>query len=79
MLLVERGCNEASILKLKPTPFDLWLNTTDPIDVAFRQRVMRERRIPLLDAIRFCAERHPSGAPRAELRRDEPRRDTGSC
>ena len=65
MLLVERGAQQASILKLRPTPFDLWLNTTDPVDVGFRARVQRERRASLLDAIRFCAEHHPHGAPRA--------------
>jgi hypothetical protein len=65
MLLVERGTSEASILKLKPTPFDLWLNTTDPVDVGFRDRVRRERGRGLLDAIRFCAKHHPAGAPKA--------------
>ena len=64
MLLVERGQNEASILRLKPTPFDLWLNTTDPVDVGFRLAVQKERGLSLVDAIRFCAEHHPTGAPR---------------
>ena len=65
MLFVERGQNEASILRLKPTPFDLWLNTTDPVDVGFRQVVQKERGLSLVDAIRFCAQHHPTGAPRA--------------
>lgn len=67
MMLVERGTGDASVLRLRPTPFDLWLNTTDPVDVGFRDRVRRERRCSLVDAIRFCAKNHPTGAPRGPV------------
>ena len=71
MLLVERGTGDASVLKLRPTPFDLWLNTTDPVDVGFRDRVRSERRCSLVDAIRFCAANYPNGAPRAGAERKD--------
>ena len=77
MLFVERGASSAStggggerasILRLVPTAWDLWLNTTDPADVGFRDRVIKDRGLSLLEAIRFCAEHHPGGAPRSEER-----------
>ncbi|MBI1944657.1 MAG: ATP-binding protein [Deltaproteobacteria bacterium] len=71
LLLVERAAGEASVLRLRPTAFDLWLNTTDPADVGFRERVRRERGLSLLDAVRHCAKHHPNGAPRARTPNDE--------
>ncbi|MCC7075073.1 MAG: ATP-binding protein [Deltaproteobacteria bacterium] len=71
MLLVERGAGEASVLRLRPTAFDLWLNTTDPVDVGFRERVRRERGLSLLDAVRHCATHHPNGAPRPRPTNDQ--------
>jgi hypothetical protein len=78
MLFVERGAvsssscsggggavGHASILRLVPTPCDLWLNTTDPTDVGFRDRIIRDKGLTLHEAIRFCAEHYPKGAPRA--------------
>jgi hypothetical protein len=59
------GNGSASILRLVPTACDLWLNTTDPTDVGFRDRIIRERGLSLHEAVRFCAEHHPKGAPRS--------------
>lgn len=69
MLFVERGSvsaagGQSSILRLVPTPCDLWLNTSDPTDVGFRNRIIKDRGLSLLEAVRFCAEHYPTGAPR---------------
>lgn len=71
MLLVDRAVGRASVLRLVPTAFDLWLNTTDPVDCGFRARVMKERGLTMLEAIRFCAERYPKGAPTEREARDD--------
>jgi hypothetical protein len=68
LLLVDRAGNDASVLQLRPTAFDLWLNTTNPADVAFRDRLRMEKGLSLVEAIRFCAEHHPTGAPKPEAR-----------
>jgi hypothetical protein len=46
-----------------PTPFDYWINTTNAVDVGFRDRVERELKVSKLDAIRYCASQFPTGAP----------------
>lgn len=69
LLLVDRAQKEAAVLQVRPTPFDLWLNTTRPEDVALRARVMRERGLSMLEAIRFCADMHPTGAPARDAMR----------
>lgn len=63
LLLLDRDIRSASVVRLRPTPFDLWLNTSNPRDVAFRSRVMTERGMSYLDAMDFCAKHHPTGAP----------------
>ena len=64
VLFVDRVAGDASILRNFPTAFDLWLNTTNPADVALRDRVKREEGVSMAQAIRLCAERYPQGAPR---------------
>lgn len=64
LLLVDRAGNDASVLQLRPTAFDLWLNTTNPADVAYRDRIRKEHGLSLVEAIRRCAEEHPAGAPK---------------
>jgi conjugal transfer ATP-binding protein TraC len=64
ILFVDRTTSGATVLRSKPTPFDLWINTTNPADVGFRERVRRERNVSMAEAIRYCAENHPQGAPR---------------
>lgn len=64
ILLVDRAKNLSTVCRLKPTPFDLWLNTSKPRDVAFRDSIQRERQLSSLEAIRFCADNHPHGAPK---------------
>ena len=56
ILLVDRTANDASVLRNYPTSFDLWLNTTNPADVARRERIRRERGISMVDAIRACSQ-----------------------
>lgn len=62
----EAGAEETTVVRLKPTPFDLWLNTTDAADVGFRNRLMAEKDLSLVDAIAYAAEHYPNGAPKEQ-------------
>ncbi len=62
----------AAVLQYRATPFEIWLNTTDPADITLRKRVMEDRRLSLLDAIKFLAERYPKGAAHGEAKRSAP-------
>ncbi|MFZ9890020.1 MAG: VirB4 family type IV secretion system protein, partial [Myxococcota bacterium] len=61
LLMVDRAQSEAAVLQLRPTPFDLWLNSTNPADVGFRARLQKERGLSIVDALRACAEEFPRG------------------
>lgn len=63
VLYVDSNGDDVSVLRLFPTPFELWLNTTNPKDRELRERVRRERGLSMLEAIRFCAAHYPKGAP----------------
>jgi hypothetical protein len=65
ILFVDRAVNDATVLRYYPTPFDLWLNTTSPQDVGFRERLRRDRGLSMAQAIKVCADEFPRGAPRA--------------
>lgn len=70
LLLVDRAKQESAVCRLKPTAFDLWLNTSKPEDVGFRERLQRERGLSLLEAIRACADEFPNGAPTNLVRKE---------
>jgi conjugal transfer ATP-binding protein TraC len=65
-LMVDKVKGEAAVLRLAPTPFDLWLNTTNPNDMAFREQLQQEKGLSLLETIRVLAEQFPKGAPDAK-------------
>jgi hypothetical protein len=52
------------VLRLFPSPFELWLNTSSSSDVGFRVKVQKLLGISPLEAIRVCADRFPTGAPK---------------
>ena len=63
-LVVDKAKSEVIIVRLKPTPFDLWLNTTNPIDTSFRDHIQKSERLSFLEAIQELSETHPRGAPK---------------
>jgi type IV secretory pathway VirB4 component len=63
-LVVDKVNSNAQIVRLVPTSFDLWLNTTNPTDVAFRDHIQHSQRLSFLDAIKVLSEQHPKGAPK---------------
>lgn len=63
-LVVDKARNEANILRLIPTPFELWLNTTNPIDTDLREKTQKSQKLSFLEAIELLADKHPTGAPK---------------
>ena len=64
LLYVEQAAREAAVLRLFPSPFELWLNTSSATDVGFRLKLQKAHGLTALEAIRICAEHFPSGAPK---------------
>lgn len=64
LLYVEQAAKDAAVLRLFPSPFELWLNTSSASDVGFRVRVQKTLGISPLEAIRVCAEKFPTGCPK---------------
>lgn len=63
-LVVDKAKSDAMIVRLKPTSFDLWLNTTNPVDSSFRDHLQKSKKLSFLDAIHELSETHPTGAPK---------------
>jgi hypothetical protein len=64
-LLVDRTLNRTHVLRYAPTAFDLWCDTSNPVDVGLRQARLAERpEQPLEDVVAELAQRYPRGAPR---------------
>ncbi|MDP2345737.1 MAG: ATP-binding protein [Deltaproteobacteria bacterium] len=64
LLYVEQAAKEAAVLRLVPSPFELWLNTSSATDTGFRARVQSRLGLSALQAIRLCSELFPGGAPK---------------
>lgn len=60
VLVIESG--RPAVLQFRPIPAEIWLNTTEPQDLALRRAVMAERGLSLAEAIKYLAERYPNGA-----------------
>lgn len=63
-LVVDKAKSDAMIVRLKPTPFDLWLNTTNPVDTSFRDYTQKSKKLSFLESIQELSETHPKGAPK---------------
>lgn len=67
LLYVEQASKDAAVLRLAPSPFELWLNTSSADDVGFRSKVQRALNLSPLDTIRVCADHFPTGRPKRDV------------
>lgn len=66
LLYVEQASKDATVLRLSPSPFELWLNTSSADDVGFRSKVQRALGLSPLDTVRVCADHFPNGRPKSD-------------
>lgn len=57
-----KGDTGAAVARYAPTPFEYWVNTTDPVDRELEARVLQELAGDRLAAIRRLAAEYPHGA-----------------
>lgn len=62
-VFLRRG-DESTIVRVTPSPWDYWVNTTDGVDRDLEAEVVRRFGGNRLAALRYLVEHHPHGAPR---------------
>ncbi|MEL6196026.1 MAG: hypothetical protein AAFQ77_03120 [Myxococcota bacterium] len=71
-LYIDRHTRESSVLRYAPTPYELWIDSSSPDDMALRRFVI-EREGNVYKALDYLARTYPRGAPASALHEERQR------
>ena len=60
--MARKGEKSSSVCRFSPSPFEYWVNTTDPADRALEQKVLAQVGGDRLSALRQLVRQYPNGA-----------------